>query len=83
MIRLILADDNQPGAPLLQSGPNGSSGRRREAKRRLTNSERLRYENPFLREAEAELCEMMSELTGSEADMAAIREFQKLLGGKS
>ena len=36
-----------------------------------------------IREAEAELCEMMSELTGSEADMAAIREFQKLLGGKS
>ena len=36
-----------------------------------------------IREAEAELCEMMSELTGSEADMAAIHEFQKLLGGKS
>lgn len=35
-----------------------------------------------IQEAEASLCEMMSELTGSEADMAAIREFQKLLGGK-
>lgn len=35
-----------------------------------------------IQESEASLCEMMSELTGSEADMAAIREFQKLLGGK-
>lgn len=35
-----------------------------------------------IQEAEVSLCEMMSELTGSEADMAAIREFQKLLGGK-
>ena len=34
-----------------------------------------------IREAEKSLSQMLSELTGNEADMAGIREFQKLLGG--
>ena len=34
-----------------------------------------------IQEAEASLCEMMSELTRKRADMAAIREFQKIVGG--
>ncbi len=34
-----------------------------------------------IKKAENELCAMLSELTGSEADMAGIREFQKMLGG--
>lgn len=33
-------------------------------------------------ETEASVSEMLSQLTGSEADMAGIREFQRLLGGK-
>lgn len=34
-----------------------------------------------IRETESQLSTMLSELTGSEADMAGIRELQKLLGG--
>ena len=34
-----------------------------------------------IREAEKSLSQMLSELTGNEADMEGIREFQKLLGG--
>lgn len=35
-----------------------------------------------IRETESQLSTMLSELTGSEADMAGIRELQKLLGGE-
>ncbi len=35
-----------------------------------------------IRETEAELCAMLGDLTGSEADMAGIRELQRLLGGE-
>lgn len=34
-----------------------------------------------IRKTEKELSAMLSELTGSEADMAGIRELQKLIGG--
>ena len=36
-----------------------------------------------IRETEASLVSMLSELTGSEADMKGIRELQKLLGGEA
>ena len=44
-------------------------------------SETLADIDEEIRKTEHELSDMLSQLTGSESDMAGIKEFQKLLGG--